>query len=66
MSLHFNSACDPESAPLPAWAFQVLWVNKKIGVLDPDAASPAPMSPLHARDNVWVPDCQLPAGAVSR
>ena len=67
VSLHFNnSACDPESAPLPAWAFQVLWVNKKVGVLDPDAASPAPMSPLHARDNVWTPDCQLPAVAVSR
>ena len=67
VSLHFNNyACDPASAPLPAWAFQVLWVNKKVGVLDPDAASPAPMSPLHARDNVLAPDCQLPAVAVSR
>jgi len=66
VSLHFNNnACGPGSAPLPAWAFQVLWVHKKVGVLDPGAASPAPMSPLHGRDNPSAPDCQLPA-AVSR
>lgn len=67
VSLHFNNhACDPESAPLPSWAYQVLWVNKKVGVLDADAPSPAPMSPLHAPDSLGGPDCQLPAVAVSR
>ena len=62
VSLHFNNhACDPGSAPLPAWAFQVLWVNKKVGVLNGDAPYPAPMSPLHAPDNLTKSDCQLAA-----
>jgi hypothetical protein len=67
VNLHFNNhACDPASAPLPASAFQVLWVNKRVGVLDPDAPSPAPMSPLNAPDTLLVPDCQLRAVAVGR
>jgi len=58
VSLHYNNhACDPGVAPLPAWAFQVLWVNKKVGVLDADAPSPAPVSPLHAPDNAANPEC---------
>jgi hypothetical protein len=47
------------AAPLPAWAYQVLWVNKRIGVLDPGASVPAPMSPLNAPDSPTWPDCQL-------
>lgn len=60
VNLHFNNnACTPAIAPLPAFAFQVLWVNKRVGVLDPDAPSPAPMSPLNAPDRPDSPDCQL-------
>jgi hypothetical protein len=60
VNVHFNNwACTPETAPLPAAAYQVLWVNKKIGVIDPDGPSPAPMSALNAVDGPGLPDCQL-------
>jgi hypothetical protein len=62
VNLHFNNwSCTPKAAPLPAWAYQVLWVNKRIGVLDPAAPVPAPMSPLNAPDSPTWPDCQLPS-----
>jgi hypothetical protein len=60
VNLHFNNwSCTPKAAPLPAWAYQVLWVNKRIGVVDPVAPIPAPMSPLNAPDSPTWPDCQL-------
>jgi hypothetical protein len=62
VNLHFNNwSCTPKAAPLPAWAYQVLWVNKHIGVLDPAAPVPAPMNPLNAPDSPGDPDCQLGA-----
>lgn len=61
VNLHFNNwSCRPHLA-IPAWAYQVLWVNKRIGELDPTAPVPAPMSPLNAPDSPTWPDCQLPA-----
>jgi hypothetical protein len=60
VNLHFNNwSCTPKAAPLPAWAYQVHWVNKRIGVPDPAAPFPAPMSPLNAPDSPTWPDCQL-------
>jgi hypothetical protein len=60
VNLHFNNwSCTPKAAPLPAWAYQVLWVNKRVGLLDPAAPIPAPMSPLNAPDSPTSPDCQL-------
>jgi hypothetical protein len=60
VNLHFNNcSCTSKAAPLPAWAYQVHWVNKRIGVLDPAAPVPAPMSPLNAPDSPTWPDCQL-------
>ena len=60
VNLHFNNwSCTPKAAPLPAWAYQALWVNKRIGVVDPAAPVPAPMSPLNAPDSPTWPDCQL-------
>jgi hypothetical protein len=60
VNLHFNNwSCTSKAAPLPAWAYQVLWVNKRIGVLDPGVPIPAPMSPLNAPDSPTWPDCQL-------
>ena len=60
VNLHFNNwACTPDTAPLPSPAYQVLWVNKKIGVIDPSGPSPAPMSALNAVDGPGIPDCQL-------
>ena len=60
VNLHFNNfACAPADAPFPGWAYQVLWVNKRIGQLDPSGPSPALMSPLNAPDRPDHPDCQL-------
>jgi hypothetical protein len=60
VNLHFNNwSCTPKAAPLPAWAYQTHWVNKRIGVPDPAASFPAPMSPLNAPDSPTWPDCQL-------
>jgi hypothetical protein len=64
VNLHFNNfSCSPEAAPLPGLAYQVLWVNKRIGELDPNGASPAPMSRLNAPDGPNHPDCQLSENA---
>ena len=60
VNLHFNNwSCTPKAAPLPAWAYQTHWVNKRIGVPDPAAPVPAPMSPLNAPDSPTWSDCQL-------
>jgi hypothetical protein len=60
VNLHFNNwSCTPKAAPLPAWAYQAHWVNKRIGVPDAGAPFPAPMSPLNAPDSATWPDCQL-------
>ena len=60
VNLHFNNwSCTPKAAPLPAWAYQAHWVNKRIGVPDAGAPVPAPMSPLNAPDSPTWPDCQL-------
>jgi hypothetical protein len=60
VNLHFNNwSCTSKAAPLPAWAYQVHWVNKRIGVVDPAAPFPAPMSPLNAPDSPAARDCQL-------
>ena len=60
VNLHFNNwSCTTKAAPLPAWAYQTHWVNKRIGILDPAVPVPAPMSPLNAPDSPTWPDCQL-------
>jgi hypothetical protein len=59
VNVHFNnSACFGDDGPLDARAFQTLWVNKRVGVLDPDAPSPVPASPLNAPDMAGQPECQ--------
>ena len=60
--LHFNNqACTVlKSSPLPAWAYQVLLVNKPIGVLDPTKPAPALPNPLDAPDYAQGHDCQVP------
>jgi hypothetical protein len=60
VNLHFNNwSCTPRAAPLLAWAYQTHWVNKRIGVTNPPAPIPAPMSPLNAPDSPTRLDCQL-------
>ena len=58
-NLSAPGAAPPKAAPLPAWAYQVLWVNRRIGIVDPTAPVPARMSPLNAPDSPTWPDCQL-------
>jgi hypothetical protein len=52
-----NRSCDPDLAPFSAWAYQVLFVNKRIGIVDPSAPVPAPPSPLNALDDPTLPAC---------
>jgi len=60
VNLHFNNwSCTSKAAPLPAWAYQTHWVNKRLGVPDPAAPVPAPMSALNAPDSPTWRDCQL-------
>ena len=59
VKLHFNNnTCAPEADPLPGWVFQVLLVNKSVGILDPGKGMPTP-SPLNAPDAPDKPECQL-------
>ena len=56
-NLHWNNyACDGGAAPFHSWAYEILLVNKRIGVADP--ARPVAPSPLDQPNNPNAPDCQ--------
>ncbi len=56
--LHFNNqACSVRFRPMPAWAYQVLFVHKRIGVVDPGRAATLP-HPLDAPDFAQGKECQ--------
>ena len=58
VNLHFNNySCATETAPFPSRAYQVLLVNKRIGVVDRTSGAPFP-SALNAPDDPTRPDCQ--------
>jgi hypothetical protein len=64
VSVHFNNyACSKKAQPFPSIAYQVLFVNKRLGVLDPSQPGRVPGSPPDAPDNPARPDCQ-PTAAV--
>jgi hypothetical protein len=59
--LHFNnSACAVRWAPLPSRAYEVLFVNKRIGIHDPSLPRPVLPHPLDAPVTLIRPDCQAP------
>jgi hypothetical protein len=59
--LHFNNnACTKRYRPFPAWAYQVLLVNRRLGVVDPAAPEPVLPRAQDAPDSTDVPDCQRP------
>jgi hypothetical protein len=59
--LHYNNqACSQRFRPLPAWAYQVLFVNKRIGIRDPKNPAPTLPHPLDAPDYALGRDCQAP------
>ena len=56
--VHFNNfSCDPGVKPFPSWAYEVLFVSKRLGVLDPSGRADGP-SPVDAPNNPGAKDCQ--------
>lgn len=61
VNIHYNNwACSGDVAPFPANAYQVLFVNKRVGVLGPPPAGQPAASDFNAPDNPGGPDCQTP------
>lgn len=59
VNLNYNNwSCTRRAWPLKAWAYQVLFVNKRLGVLDSSAPVPAPVSELNAVDAPDLPPCR--------
>ena len=57
-SLHFNNfACQDDVAPFPAWAYEALFVNKRIGMPGGSALPGAPRTELAPNNPQWS-DCQ--------
>lgn len=57
--LHFNNvACEPRARPFPSLAYEVLFVNKRLAVVDATAKWPG-VSPFDAPNNPDLPDCQV-------
>src|SRR5262245_54724820 len=56
--IHFNNfSCVTGLEPFPAWAYEVLFVSKRLGVLDIVAKPQGPLS-LDAPNNPKIADCQ--------
>jgi hypothetical protein len=56
--LHFNNvSCAEGLAPFPTWAYEVLFVNKRIAIVDQTRSVTLP-HPLDALNNPRMPDCQ--------
>jgi len=57
--IHYNnhSCTKGLDEPFPSQTFQVLMVNKKIGILD-EGEKPLLPNPLDEKDNLSLPDCQ--------
>ena len=57
VNLHFNNySCARSNWPFPSWAYEVLLVSKRLGVLDRNHA--AQFSPLNAPNKPTAYDCQ--------
>jgi hypothetical protein len=56
--LHFNNAsCIGGLDPFPTWAYEVLFVSKRLGIVDPTRKAGG-LHPLDAPNNPTFPDCQ--------
>jgi hypothetical protein len=57
--VHFNNySCDPSLAPFPAAAYEVLFVNKRVGMVDGSQGTWGPHA-LDAPNKPDGPDCQV-------
>ena len=62
--LHYNnSLCTTQYKPFASPVYEVLFVNKRVGVPDPAAAPPILPNPLDAPNSLFRPDCQAPVPA---
>jgi hypothetical protein len=60
VNVHYNNyACDTDAPPFPATVFEVLFVNKNLGLIE-EGASPVVPNPLDSPNGADRPDCQLP------
>jgi hypothetical protein len=58
VNLHFNNySCASGLEPFPAWAYEALFVSKRLGVVDPSGA-PVTTHRLNARNKPDAEDCQ--------
>jgi hypothetical protein len=58
--IHFNNAsCLDELEPFPSWAYEVLFVSKRLAVIAPSGRAGGP-HPLDAPNNPLFEDCQPP------
>jgi hypothetical protein len=65
--IHFNnSVCSPRWDPLPARAYEVLLVNKRIAIVDPSLPRPVLPNALDTPDNLLKVDCQVTGPLESR
>ena len=56
--IHFNNAsCVDELSPFPSWAYEVLFVSKRLAVIDPSGRAGG-LHPLDAPNNPLFEDCQ--------
>lgn len=57
-NLHFNNySCTPGQDPFPSWAYEVLFVSKRLGVPD-TSGTPVASQALNAPNNPNAEDCQ--------
>jgi hypothetical protein len=64
-NLHWNNfVCDRGVPPFPSWAYEVLFVSRRIGVVEPGARWVP--SPLEQPNNWELPECQGSATAPAR
>jgi hypothetical protein len=57
--IHFNNAgCTTGLEPFPSYAYEVLFVSRRLARVDSSASTPAILHPLDARNNPAIPDCQ--------
>jgi hypothetical protein len=56
--IHFNNfSCVQDLAPFPTWAYEVLFVSRRLGVVDPSRKAIG-LHPLDAPNNPSFSDCQ--------